>query len=72
MADWRDVMDARREADDALADNDCYGANVAERDHDTAPLAVPLAARAIALELRALGTTIDYAMGAHTQAVAPL
>ena len=60
MADWRDVMTARREADTARSDVDAYGGRLEDTGTGDAALAVMLAARAICLELRALGTIIDY------------
>ena len=62
MADWRDVMNARQQADESLGmlayaqtREEMRGRNA---DAGTALLS---AARAICLELRALGTLLDYA-----------
>jgi len=63
MADWRDVMHARSEADSARSDVDAYGGRLEDTGTGDAVLATMLAARAICLELRALGMLIDHARG---------
>jgi hypothetical protein len=63
MADWRDVMAAWSEADSARSDVDAYGGRLEDTGTGDPALATMLAARAICLELRALGTIIDYARG---------
>lgn len=60
MADWRDVMNARSEADAAQRDADAYAGALEDADRTDNGLGLMLAARAICLELRALGTTLDY------------
>jgi hypothetical protein len=65
MSAWRDVIAARLAADGALSDAlFAYDSatTVAGRASDPA-LAALLAARVIALELRALSTLIDHAWG---------
>lgn len=54
MADWRDVMEARREADEA-------GKHARERVSHANGLAIAITA--IQLEIRALATLIDYRIG---------
>jgi hypothetical protein len=61
MSDWRDVMNARSEAHAALVSADAYGGALEDGRTGDPSLAVLLAARAIALELRALATLIDHA-----------
>jgi hypothetical protein len=63
MADWRDVMYARSEADSARSDVDAYGGRIEDTGTGDAALATMLGARAICLELRALGMLIDHARG---------
>lgn len=64
MSDWRDVMNARGEADAALSDASSYGGLVEDgRRTGDLSIATLLATRAIALELRALATLIDHARG---------
>lgn len=53
MADWKDVMHARREADSALSRLEDAGTG-------NAALATMLAARAVCLELRAHAMLLDY------------
>lgn len=68
MADYRDTMDARSQADSDLQNADAYGSAIEDgRTPDTA-LAVLLAARAVCSELRVLSATLDYAFGAHAAA----
>lgn len=61
MADWRDVMNARSAADSAASDVYAYGGRLEDTGTGDAALAIMLGARAVCLELRALGTIIDYA-----------
>lgn len=63
MADWRDVMEARHNADAALSDVNAYGGSLEDGDRSDNGLGQLLAARALCLELRALGTLIDHARG---------
>lgn len=63
MADWRDVMHARSEADAALSSADSYGGQIEDGRTGDPALASLVAARAVCLELRALGTLIDHARG---------
>lgn len=60
MADWRDVMTARREADSAASSADAYGAQIEDGRVSDSALASLLAARVVALELRALAMLLDY------------
>jgi hypothetical protein len=60
MADYRDVMHARHEADSALASADAYGGQIEDGREGDGALAALLAARAVCLELRALGMVINY------------
>lgn len=59
MADWRDVMTARTEADQAL--DAMEGGTKSQPDLVEALLT---GARAVCLELRALGVTLDYGLDA--------
>ena len=63
MADWRDVMNARSEADAARSDVDAYGGRLEDTGTGDPALATMLAARAICLELRALAMLIDHSRG---------
>ena len=69
MADWRDVMEARADASDALGHARLYGGSIEEGVKAGDPvLGNLLAAEAVCKELRALGTIVDYAveqLGAH-------
>jgi hypothetical protein len=59
MADFRDVLSARADADSAL-NHIMEMRSQARRIGDTQILAILWAAHAICMELRALGVTIDY------------
>lgn len=61
MADWQDVTNARGAADLALSDVDALGSAIEDGRGDGS-LGQLLGDRAVALELRALGLTIDYAL----------
>lgn len=56
MADWRDVMNARSEADK-------YAREVPESPLSTNDPGLMYAVLALRLEIRALATLIDYARG---------
>lgn len=64
MADWKDVMHARHEADDRVKSLEIFAGQIEEghfmRPADDA-LALALGAAAICHELRALAVAIDYA-----------
>lgn len=69
MADWRDVMNARSDADAARGLMDSLGSVIEDGGHRDPALATLLAADAICLELRALGMIIDQALGVHAGAL---
>jgi hypothetical protein len=60
MANWRDVVHARSEADAARSDVDAYGGRLEDTGAGDPSLALMLGSRAICLELRALATLLDY------------
>jgi hypothetical protein len=62
MADWRDVMDARAEADSALGAFDRLIEQADQSSLAEATALVGLTMQALCLELRALGTLLDYAL----------
>lgn len=59
MSDWRDVMEARSAADNAIPSREAVETRIEDRG-ETTVIAILLAARAVCLELRALGVTLDY------------
>lgn len=61
MSDWRDVMNARNEADAARSILDPSGGAVVAGDSGDVAVAVLLSATAVCAELRALGTAVTYA-----------
>jgi hypothetical protein len=63
MADWRDVMHARREADEARTSADTYASRLEDGHGCDDGLPTLLASRAVCLELRALGMVLDYSLG---------
>jgi hypothetical protein len=62
VADWRDVMEARADADRARREALDRQDAVPQHADTVQALATCLAGRAICLELRALGTVIDFAL----------
>ena len=64
MADWGDVMEARRQAGEALDSLRSYGGRVEDGDRQDS-LGTLLAAEAICTELRALAMLLDQAIGEH-------
>lgn len=68
MADWRDVMNARADADEALQSADNYGVQIKDGMAD-GDLTVLLAARAVCLELRALSVLLGHEIAANTRAL---
>ena len=65
MAGWKDVMEARREASDALGSVRAYGRSIEDGRESDPALATLLAAEAICLEVRALSTVVDFVGGVH-------
>jgi hypothetical protein len=61
MANWQDVMGARQDAESALGALEEYAERVADGRPVAALLGDALGSIALVYELRALGTTIDYA-----------
>lgn len=68
MADYRDTMNARSQADSDLRNADAYGGAIEDGRTADPSLAVLLATRAVCSELRVLSVTLDYVMTAHTNA----
>jgi hypothetical protein len=62
VADWRDVMEARRIADASRYNAGEYGGAIEDGRTSDPALAVLLAADAICAELRAFATTLDAAL----------
>lgn len=62
MADWRDVMGARSDADAALASVETLAGLIQDgrRSSNEYALALLLVGAALCYELRALGVTHDY------------
>jgi hypothetical protein len=65
MADFRDVIHARHDADAALGEIYTLGGTLEDGRTLPAGLDVLLSARAICLELRALALTIDCSLSAR-------
>lgn len=70
MADYRDTMHARSAADDERRNAQAYGSSIEDGRTSDPALAVLLACEALCSELRVLSVTLDYALTAHTNAVA--
>ena len=62
MADYRDVMHARHEADEARANLSRYAGALEDADRTDNGLGNALGLEAVCLELRLLGVIIDYSM----------
>lgn len=70
MADWRDVMTTRTEAESARSGLHAYGKRLEEIGDQEVALAIVLASYSLVLELRALAVLIDHAATDHARTLA--